>query len=78
MLIKKLKIGKKKILIDVWGFFLIHEKILLIGGKGNLGSTIVKSQLFKNISFPNKKKLNLLNKKDIKVFSIKKFYIIIN
>ena len=54
------------------------KKILLIGGKGNLGSTIVKSQLFKNISFPNKKKLNLLNKKDIKSFLNKKFDIIIN
>ena len=54
------------------------KKILLIGAKGNLGSAIIRSRLFKNISTPDKKKLNLLKKKNIKNFLSKKFDIIIN
>ena len=54
------------------------KKILLIGASGNLGSTIIKSKLFKNITFPSKKKLNLLNKNNIKNYLNKKFDLIIN
>ena len=38
----------------------MNSKILLIGGSGNLGSEILKSNLFKNIYAPPKKKLNIL------------------
>ena len=37
------------------------NKILLIGGSGNLGKKIIKSNLFKNLYAPRKKILNLLN-----------------
>ena len=33
----------------------MNSKILLIGGSGNLGSEILKSNLFKNIYAPPKK-----------------------
>ena len=38
----------------------MKSKILLIGGSGNLGSEIIKSNLFNNIVAPSKKKLNIL------------------
>ena len=53
-------------------------KILLIGGSGNLGSTILKSRLFKNLQAPSKKKLNLLNKSQIKKYLKKNFNVVIN
>lgn len=46
------------------------DNILLLGGSGNLGSTIIKSGKFKNIFYPNKKKLNILNKKKITSYLI--------
>ena len=54
------------------------KKILLIGGTGNLGSAIIKNNLFKNIFYPNKKNLNLLDKVKIKAYLKKDFDIIIN
>lgn len=42
------------------------KKILLIGGSGNLGKSIIKSGLFKNIYYPKKKDLNILNRNSIK------------
>ena len=39
----------------------VSNKILLIGGSGNLGSTIIKSGLFKNLYYPKKKDLNIFN-----------------
>lgn len=54
------------------------KKILLIGGYGNLGSAIIRSNLFKNISYPRKKDLNLLERFDIKTYLKKNFDIIIN
>ncbi len=48
----------------------MKDKILLLGGTGNLGSTIIKSKLFKKLKFPNKEKLNILNKKKIKNYLI--------
>ena len=41
------------------------KKILLIGGSGNLGSSIINSRLFDNLYSPKKKKLNILNRKSI-------------
>ena len=41
----------------------IYKNALLIGGSGKLGSEIVKSKYFKNINAPEKKFLNLKNKK---------------
>ncbi len=52
---KNLKIGKNKILVDIWGFIEKNSKILLIGGSGNLGSSIIKSELFENLYSPDKK-----------------------
>ena len=44
----------------------MNSKILLIGGSGNLGSEILKSNLFKNIYAPPKKKLNILHTDQIR------------
>ena len=46
------------------------NKILLIGGSGNLGNKIIESNLFKDLYAPKKKFLNLLNSSQI--FSILK------
>ena len=54
------------------------DRILLIGGTGSLGSAIINSKLFKNLSYPKKKKLNLLNRKQIKFYLNKNFSTIIN
>ncbi len=54
------------------------KKILLIGGSGQLGTAIIKSKIFKKIIYPNKKKLNLLDKKSIKTILNKNFDLIIN
>ena len=56
----------------------MKSKVLLIGGSGNLGSTIKKSKLFKQIDCPKKKNLNLLKKATIKKFLKKNYSIIIN
>ena len=46
------------------GVFL-KGNILLLGGSGTLGSCIIKSKKFPKLKYPNKKKLNILNKKKI-------------
>ncbi len=46
------------------GVFL-KGNILLLGGSGTLGSCIIKSKKFPKLKCPNKKKLNILNKKKI-------------
>ena len=43
----------------------IEAKILLIGGSGNLGTEIIKSNLFNNIVAPKKNSLNLLTPNQI-------------
>ena len=43
-----------------------NNKTLLIGGSGNLGLSIIKSGLFKNLLYPKKKNLNILNRNSIK------------
>ena len=56
-----------------------NKKILLIGGTGGLGTAIIKSGYFKNLYFPSKKKLNILNRKSIrKILNKNNFYLIIN
>ena len=55
-----------------------NKRTLLIGGSGTLGSSIVKSKIFKNIDAPKKKKLNLLNRSNIRKFLSKKYDLIIN
>ena len=54
------------------------KRTLLIGGSGALGSSIVRSKIFKNIDAPKKKKLNLLNKSSIRSFLSKKYDLVIN
>jgi len=54
------------------------NKILLIGGSGTLGSSIIKSKSFKNLESPTKKKLNLLKRDSIKKFLNKEYSLIIN
>ena len=54
------------------------KKVLLIGGSGTLGSSIVRSNIFKNLDFPNKKNLNLLNKSSISKFLKKEYDLVIN
>ena len=39
--------------------------ILLLGGSGTLGSRIIKSKKFSKLKYPNKKKLNILDKREI-------------
>lgn len=41
------------------------QKILIIGGSGNLGNFFRKSEISKKFIFPSKKKLNLLNENQI-------------
>lgn len=55
-----------------------ENKILLIGGSGTLGSTFINSKIFKKLDAPQKKELNLLNKKNIRKFIKKKYNVIIN
>ena len=56
-----------------------NNKILLIGGSGNLGTSIIKSDLFKNLYYPKKKELNILNRLSIrKILTKHKFNLIIN
>ena len=52
------------------GIFL-KLKILLLGGSGNLGSKIIKSNFFTNLKSPSKRKLNILDKTGIEKFLIK-------
>ena len=55
------------------------NKILLIGGSGNLGLSIIKSGLFKNLYHPKKRDLNLLKRGSItKILNQHKFNLIIN
>ena len=46
------------------GVFL-KGNILLLGGSGTLGSSIIKSKKFPKLKYPNKKILNILNKRQI-------------
>ena len=46
------------------GVFL-KGNILLLGGSGTLGSCIIKSKKFSKLKYPNKKKLNILDKRKI-------------
>ena len=55
-----------------------NKRTLLIGSSGALGSSIIKSKIFKNIDAPPKKKLNLLNKSSIRKFLSRKYDLIIN
>ena len=54
------------------------NKVLLIGGNGTLGSTIINSKIFKKLDAPKKEKLNLISKKNIRKFLKKKYNLIIN
>ena len=44
----------------------MKKKTLLIGGRGNLGSSIIKSGLFKNLYYPKKKKIKYFRQKQYK------------
>ena len=57
---------------------LFKNKILLLGGSGTLGKAIIDSNYFKNLDFPSKKRLNILNKKSIRKFLKKDYNLIIN
>ena len=54
------------------------KKILLIGGGGALGSSIVKSKIFKTLDSPKKKHLNLLKRSTIRKFLKNGYGLIIN
>ena len=56
----------------------MKNKILLIGGSGTLGQKIVKSNYFKNLDYPNKKKLNISKKNNIRKILKNDYNIIIN
>ena len=50
----------------------VKHRILLLGGRGQLGKVILKSKQLKEIFSPNKKQLNILNKKKIKEYIFSK------
>jgi dTDP-4-dehydrorhamnose reductase len=52
------------------GLFL-KSNILLLGGKGTLGSQIIRSKIFLNLKHPPKKILNILNKNKIEKYLLK-------
>ena len=54
------------------GELLKKNKLLIIGGTGNLGKSFKNNNFFKDCHFPTKKKLNLLNKTQINKFISKK------
>jgi len=57
----------------------VKKKILLIGGSGNLGLSIIKSGLFENLYSPKKKILNILQPVTIKkILNKHKFNLVIN
>ena len=63
----------------MFGELLNKNKLLIIGGTGNLGKSLKKNIFFKGSYFPRKNKLNLLKKSQIKKFiSEKKIKLIIN
>lgn len=49
----------------------MKNNILLLGGSGTLGSSIIKSNLFKEILFPTSKELNILNQKKLEKYFLK-------
>ena len=49
----------------------LKNNILLLGGTGTLGKTIIKSKLFKNLYHPSRKRLNILDKSKIENYLIK-------
>ena len=56
-----------------------NKKVLLLGGTGRLGLSIIKSKIFKNIVSPSKNNLNILNIKSIdKILRSENFDLIIN
>ena len=56
-----------------------NRTTLLIGGSGNLGTSIIKSGLFANLYSPKKKDLNILNRLSIrKILNSHRFSLIIN
>ena len=54
------------------------KKVLLIGGGGTLGSSIIKSKIFQDLDAPKKKDLNLLKKSSINKFLKNGYNLIIN
>ena len=56
----------------------VNKKVLLIGGDGTLGSSIVKLKIFKDLEAPPKKKLNLLKRISIKKSLKEGYHLIIN
>ena len=57
----------------------VKNRILLLGGSGQLGREILDSKIFNNIYSPNKKTLNILDKRKlIKYISSNKITLIIN
>ena len=49
----------------------LQNNILLLGGSGTLGKTIIKSKKFLNLKYPSKKKLNILHFKKLEKYIIK-------
>jgi dTDP-4-dehydrorhamnose reductase len=48
----------------------LQNNILLLGGSGTLGKKIIKSKKFSNLKYPSKKKLNILNIKNLEKYII--------
>lgn len=49
----------------------LQNNILLLGGSGTLGKKIIKSRKFLNLKYPSKKKLNILNIKNLENYILK-------
>ena len=50
----------------------LKNNILLLGGSGTLGKSLIRSKLFKNLNYPSSKVLDILNQKKIEKFLVKK------
>jgi len=53
------------------GVFFLKNNILLLGGTGTLGTTIIRSKLFKKLKKPSSKELNILNQKKVEGYLFK-------
>ena len=49
----------------------VKNNVLLLGGSGTLGSSIIKSELFKDLLYPNSNELNILNQKQLEKYFLK-------
>ena len=50
----------------------MKNNVLLLGGSGTLGRTLIKSKLINNLKYPTSKEVNILKQASIKVYCSQK------